>query len=100
MTRIFGAPLDDVLATVSMLESGGLEVMPVDRPIGLHAGRLHARHYDRSSSPLSMADCVALATAAAVGEPLATSDEPLSVAAFSEGVPTIGLPDSHGRHPQ
>jgi uncharacterized protein with PIN domain len=99
MTRIFGSSLDDVLATIAVLEGGGLEIVPVDRSIGIHAAQIHACHYDRASSPLSMADCVALATAAAVGEPLATSDEPLAIAASAVGVPTIGLPDSQGRLP-
>jgi len=99
LTRIFKSPLDDVLATIAMLESGGLEVVHVDRSIGVHAGELHGRYYDRASSPLSMADCVGLATAAAVGEPLATSDEPLARAASAENVATIALPDSRGRRP-
>jgi uncharacterized protein with PIN domain len=99
MTRIFRSSMDDVLATIAVLEAGGLEIVPVDRSIGIHAARIHARYYDRSSSPLSMADCVALATAAAVGEPLATSDEPLAMAAAAVGVSTIGLPDSQGRLP-
>lgn len=97
MTRIFNLPLDEVLATIAILESGGLEILDVDRSIGLVASELHARLYDRSSSPLSMADCVALATAAALGESLATSDEPLTRAASAEGVATMALLDSQGR---
>lgn len=99
MTRIFKLPLDDVLANIAMLEAGGLEVVHVDRSIGLVAGELHARLYDRSSSALSMADCVALATAAAAGEPLGTSDATLIRAASAEGVATVALPDSQGRRP-
>ena len=99
LTRIFGSPLDEVLASVALLESGGLNVAEVDRSIGVDAGKLHSRHYDRSSSPLSMADCVALATASSFGDRLATSDEPLAKAAAAEKVHTISLPDSVGRRP-
>jgi hypothetical protein len=48
---------------------------------------------------LSMADCAALAVAAALDEPLMTSDPPLAAAARSEGVLVIPLPDSEGRFP-
>jgi uncharacterized protein with PIN domain len=99
LTRIFGSPLDEVLASMALLESSGLQVVEVDRSIGVYAGELHGRHYDRSSSPLSMSDCVALATATSFGEPLATSDEPLAKAASAESVATILLPDSSGRRP-
>ena len=99
LTRIFGSPRDDVLASIALLESGGLQVVEVDRSIGVNAGELHSRYYDRSSSPLSMSDCVALATASSLGDRLATSDEPLAKAAAAENVLTISLPDSAGRRP-
>jgi predicted nucleic acid-binding protein len=44
-----------------------------------------------------MADCVALAVAAALGEPLMTSDPPLAAAAGAEGIDVLPLPDSAGR---
>ena len=82
-----------------LLEAGGLRVVPVDADVGLDAGRLHASLYDRRTSPLSMADCVALATAASLGEPLATSDPPLALAAQKEGVEVVRLGDSKGQAP-
>ena len=57
LTRLFDSPLDDVLASIALLESAGLQVVEVDRSIGVNAGELHSRHYDRTSSPLSMSDC-------------------------------------------
>ena len=109
LTRIFESPLDEVLTTIAMLESGALEVVPVDRSIGVRAGELHGRHRARGTSPhfwlethrwVYGAAAAALgATAAAVGEPLATSDEPLARAASAENVATILLPDSRGRRP-
>jgi hypothetical protein len=99
LTRVFGSPHDDVVASIALLEAGGLQVVEVDRSIGVNAGALHGRLYDRKSSPLSMADCVALATASMLDDRLATSDEPLAKAAAAEHVPTFALPDSTGHRP-
>jgi predicted nucleic acid-binding protein len=99
MTRIFERPVEATLNALAMLEAGGLEIVPVDASVGLHAGELHAHLYHRESSPLSMADCVALAVAAAFDEPLMTSDPPLAAGARSEGVVVMPLADSHGQRP-
>ncbi len=99
MTRIYGRSVAATMTALAMLETAGLQVQVVDGAIGISAGELHARHYDRKSSPLSMADCMALATAAAVGEALATSDRPLAAAALIEGIGVLGLPDSTGERP-
>jgi predicted nucleic acid-binding protein len=82
-----------------LLEAGGLRIVPVDADLGVDAGELHARLYDRRASPLSMADCVALATALSFNEPLATSDPPLALAAQNERVAVIRLGDSSGQAP-
>lgn len=100
MTRIFGRSPDAVLDALTLLEVGGLELVPVSPAIGIDAGRLHARFYDRRTSQLSMADCVALATASELGEALATSDPPLAAAARSLEIAVIALPDSRGRRPE
>ena len=99
MTRIFGRSPTHTMNGLALLEHGGLRIASVDADIGISAGELHARHYDRRASPLSMADCIALATARQRGEPLATSDPPLAAAARAEGVAIIGLPDAKGRRP-
>jgi predicted nucleic acid-binding protein len=99
MTRIYRRTPAETLDALALLESGGLRVAPVDADLGLAAGALHAQHYDRRTSALSMADCVALATARALEEPLATSDPSLAAAATASGVEIMPLPDSHGRLP-
>jgi len=99
MTRIYERPPADTMNAFVLLESGGLRIALLDGDLGIAAGELHAHHYDRRTSPLAMADCVALATAMALGEPLATSDPPLAAAARAEGVVIIGLPDARGRRP-
>jgi uncharacterized protein with PIN domain len=99
MTRVFEQTPGDVRAALELLEAGGLEVVPVDGDLGMEAGRLHARFYDRRTSPLSMADCVALASAMSLNEPLATSDPPLAAAARAVGVVVLPLPETRGRSP-
>lgn len=84
-------------AQLQLLYSGGLEVVPVDEEIGRLAGLLRARHWNRDSRPVSLADCTALATAMLNQEPLATADAALIGAARAEGHPVIVLPDSQGR---
>lgn len=99
MTRIYDRASALILDALVLLESGGLHVVPVDADIGVAAGDLHARHYDRKTSPLSMADCVALATSLSLAQPLATSDPALAAAARLEGAVVIALPDARGRRP-
>jgi predicted nucleic acid-binding protein len=99
MTRIYRRSLAETMDALILLESGGLQIAVLDADIGTSAGELHAKHYDCKTSPLSMADCVALATAAALGEPLATSDPSLAAAARAAGVAVVGLPDADGRRP-
>ncbi len=99
MTRIYERPIAATMTALAMLETAGLQTQVVDAEIGLSAGELHARHYDRRASPLSMADCIALATAIALQEALATSDRPLAAAALVEGVDVLGLPNSNGVRP-
>ena len=99
MTRIYGRTQAESLDALSLLESGGLRIASVDAVIGLDAGALHAQHYDRRTSALSMADCVALATARVLREPLATSDPALAAAARASGVVVLPLPDARGRLP-
>lgn len=82
---------------LQLLYSGGLEVVPVDEEIGRLAGLLRARHWNRDSRPVSLAGCMALATAIINQEPLATADAALVGAARAEGHQVVVLPDSQGR---
>jgi predicted nucleic acid-binding protein len=99
LIRVYERSPAAVMDTLVLLEAGGLRIVEVDAAIGRVAGHLHARHYDRRTRPLSLADCVALATAAELDDALATSDPPLAEAARTEQLSVIGLPDSQGRRP-
>jgi len=77
-----------------------VDVLPVDEAIGRLAGALRARHDERDRRPLSLADCLALATAKVLERPLATADRPLLDVAVAERVKVIPLPDQWAEEPQ
>ena len=83
----------DVDTTLASLVAGELGVIPVDEPIGRLAGGLRARHYDQRNTPISLADCVALAASCIRGATLATADPSLAAVAKRTGVKVLGLPD-------
>jgi uncharacterized protein with PIN domain len=99
LVRHQGWPVDEVAEKLRWLTVGGLQVTPVDEPTGLRAGELHARHYHRSRRPVSLADCVALATALLLDQRLATSDPALIAAAGDESCSVLALPDARGHRP-
>ena len=99
LVRVMGRTYEAVSEKLDWLSAGGLVVVPVDESIGRSAGRIHARRYHRRDRPLSMADCIALATALTHRQPIATSDPPLAAAAAAEGCDVVPLPDSQGRRP-
>ncbi|MBA2506254.1 MAG: hypothetical protein H0V29_09955 [Thermoleophilaceae bacterium] len=68
----------------------GVELRAVDEAVGWPAGEVRSRHYHRTRSPLSLADCVALASCRP-GETLATGDDSLLRAATAEGIETAPL---------
>ena len=99
LVRSLGHPEAVVRERLTWLEAGGVVTVDVDGDIGRSAGSLRARHYDRRSRPLSLGDCIALATALRFRHVLATSAEPLVRAALSEGCDVLPLPDTGGRRP-
>ena len=75
----------------------GLAAPPaLDPQLAARAGLLRARHYDRRTRALSLADCVAAETARRLDASLATADPPLLETCAAEGITVIALPDSQG----
>lgn len=99
LVRVWGRDADDVEGDLALLGEAGLRMHPVDAGLALEAGRLRARRYHRQRCAVSMADCMAAATAVRLAKPLATSDPALAVALRSVGGEVHGLPDSRGRRP-
>jgi predicted nucleic acid-binding protein len=98
-TRVYGNDPETAHERVRWLVAGGLLVVDVDEQLALAAGALRARWYDRQSRPLSIADCLALATAQHRVDRLATADPALADTARQIGVDVVPLPDSTGRRP-
>lgn len=94
LVRVHGRAPVDVGEKLDWLIAGGLAIVPMDEPLARSAGLIRAEHYDRLRRPLSLADCVALATAVERNDALATADRPLSEAAARRGVDIITLPNS------
>lgn len=96
LVRGYGRPLPDVEEKLDWLAAGGVQAVSVDAEIGRLAGRIRADDYHRTRSPLSLADCIALATAVARRDSLATADAMLAGAAERRGVNVVHLPSSGG----
>jgi PIN domain nuclease of toxin-antitoxin system len=99
LVRIMGRDPDAVRDSLDWLIAGGLQVEPVWIPLARLAAKLRAQHYHRTDRPLSLADCLCLATAMSLTTALATTDPHLAALARDLGVEVIGLPDSTGRRP-
>jgi len=81
------------------LDTLGIEFVALDVDTADRAAGLRALHYHRSDCPLSMADCVALATALAMGSTLATSDSALASIGHANGCAVLPVANSSGVYP-
>jgi predicted nucleic acid-binding protein len=99
LVRVFERDADDVHADLALLATVGMQIVPVTGDIGLLAGRLRAKHYHREHMAVSLADCVAAATALTSQLQLATSDPALASLVRSEGGEICALADSSGMKP-
>ena len=99
LVRIRGVAAPDVAAALGLAVQGGLTIVSVDRTLGARAGVLRATHYSRSTQPVSLADCIALATAENLGATLVTGDAGLVAMAVSAGVDVHPIPSSSGLRP-
>jgi uncharacterized protein with PIN domain len=96
LVRFRSQEIERVEERLDWLIAGGLEVAAVDDGIARRAGAVRARHYHSRQRPISLADCLALATAQEFDDMLATSDPHLLETATAEGCRVRALPDSRG----
>lgn len=73
LVRVRGVPEDVLDASLDPLIDGPLRVLTVDRDTAQRAARVRAAHYHRSERPISLADCVLLASGDD-GDRIATAD--------------------------
>jgi predicted nucleic acid-binding protein len=98
MVRIYEVEPPTLAERLGALIDEVLPVLEVDQRIAWRAGELHAAHYHRSRAPLSLADCLLLATAEPDDE-IATADAAVIATAEKLGVGAIPLLDSQGKMP-
>jgi PIN domain nuclease of toxin-antitoxin system len=99
LVRVLGIASEDAKTIVfGFLEEVSAPV-DVTREIALSAGAIRGEAYRRGRLDVSLADCIAIATATPGGR-VATSDPPLARVALAEGVGVVALPDSRGRRPR
>ena len=91
LMRRLGVEEADVIDRIDLLRQAGLMMEPLSARRALDAGSLRARRYDKQTAAVSLADCVAIALAAEVGEPVASFDQALLAVAVAEGVPVVEL---------
>lgn len=89
LIRTHGIDQADVIDAIDILIEGGMTIDGLSARQALAAGAIRARHFDRRTRAVSMADCVVVALAAEVGEPIASTDGALLEMAAAEGVATM-----------
>ncbi len=99
LVRVKSAGREQVEQALSWLQAGGLTVVATNETIARLAGDIRSRHYHHRNCPISICDCVALATALVLDEQLATADPSLAEVGRQEGAVVVALPDSAGRRP-
>ena len=88
--------VDEEEAALDLAQLGLSHPPDLSTQIAINAGLLRARHYDRRSRAISLADCVAAETARACQAPLATADGSLLDTCAAEGIAVIALPNDRG----
>ncbi|MGH2733339.1 MAG: PIN domain-containing protein [Actinomycetota bacterium] len=99
LVRVMRNPLEAVKVRLQPLLLAVLPVLPVGEAEASRGAEIRIRHYHRRRSPLSLADCFLVGTAALLNASIATSDEPLAKCAVQESLHVVALEDSTGRRP-
>ena len=99
LVRVRGIASEDATTIVFGFLEDVSAAVEVTREIALSAGAIRGEAYRRGRLDVSLADCIAIATATPGGR-VATSDPALARIALAEGVGVVALPDSRGRRPR
>src|ERR1700680_1356480 len=90
LQRVQGISFERLQTLTTPLVGERIRLLPIDEPIARRAADIRARHYHRTSAPLSRADCTLLA-ATGESDRLATADGPLISVAEAEKVQVRAL---------
>jgi predicted nucleic acid-binding protein len=89
--RVHRVPIPRTVGLLEPLLAGPLVTVSLDTVTARRAAELRARHYHRSSRPISLADAVLIASARE-GDRIATADPDVLAVARDEGLETLELP--------
>jgi predicted nucleic acid-binding protein len=89
--RVHGVPIPRTIEILEPLLEGLLTAVPLDSTIARRAAEIRARHYHRSSRPISLADAVLIASAKQ-NDRIATADPDVLAVAKSEKLESVALP--------
>jgi predicted nucleic acid-binding protein len=99
LERRYGLAAARTRPVIDGLLDDALTLLPLGPFEAWRSGELRARHYHRTRRPVSLADAVLVASAAA-GCSVASADRHLLAMAASERLGVVALPDSRGRRPR
>jgi predicted nucleic acid-binding protein len=89
--RVYGVPTSRTLETLEPLLEGPLTAVRLGLTVARRAADIRARHYHRSSRPISLADAVLIGSAES-GDRIATADPDVLAVAEAEKIGSIVLP--------
>ncbi len=89
--RIYGVPISRAVEVLEPLLEGPLTAVPLGITVARRAADIRARHYHRSSRPISLADAVLIGTAE-LGDRIATADPDVLAVAKAEKIEFVALP--------
>lgn len=99
LSRVTGDPVG-VAAALDQAIALGLRIVACDRSLAESAADVRAEHYHRSFTPVSLADCFAIAAAVRAGGPLVSSDVAQLRVAERVGVVRHAIANSQGIVPE
>jgi PIN domain nuclease of toxin-antitoxin system len=100
VARTRGVAAEAVSSKIQIWIEAGLRVVPLDWARAQRASELRSTHYHHTRTPVSLADCGAIALAEQLDAELVTSDAVMIRVARAEGVSVLPVPDSSGRTPK
>jgi len=89
--RVYGLPVLRAVEIIEPLFDGALTAISLDFDVARRAAEIRARHYHRSSRPISLADAVLIASAWP-GDRIATADADVLAVADAEELGYVALP--------
>jgi PIN domain nuclease of toxin-antitoxin system len=89
--RVHGVPIPRAVEILEPLLEGPLTAVPLDSTVARRAAEIRARHYHRSSRPISLADAILIGSAK-LDDRIATADPDVLAVTKAEKLESVVLP--------